>query len=145
MNKEQTRTYLHSTFIFYLYVSSCPLEYKIHRLYQLLFNFDLFLFTKKKITRFQHKVKPSILSGSQYYRYRNKTLEEGFPKRISQGFSGIPAYLAAAVVYNEKIYFIKKSRYYIFTPSESPPVKGSFIAILVFSSLDNHNNCVCGG
>ena len=72
-----------------------------------------------------------ILPGSQYYRYRNKTLEEGFPKRISQGFSGIPAYLAAAVVLNEKIYFIKKSRFYIFSPSESPPVKGLFILISV--------------
>jgi len=64
-----------------------------------------------------------LFQGSQYYRFRNKTLEGGFPKRISQGFSGIPAYLAAAVVHNEKIYFLKKSRYYIFSPSVSPPVR----------------------
>ena len=89
---------------------------------------------------------PSILSGSQYYRFRNKTLEGGFPKRISQGFSGIPAYLAAAVVHNEKIYFLKKSRYYIFSPSVSPPVRGLCIAISVFPPRFYHNNsAVCRG
>ena len=82
---------------------------------------------------FQRQVSQFMFSGSQYYRYRNKTLEEGFPKRISQGFSGIPAYLAAAVVHDEKIYFIKKSRYYIFAPSVSPPVKGLCISISSFS------------
>ena len=62
------------------------------------------------------------ITGSKYYRYRNKTLDEGFPKRLSQGFSGVPYYLDAAFVREKKIYFIKKNKYWVFSPKSSPPI-----------------------
>eukprot|EP00090_Calanus_glacialis_P008550 TRINITY_DN16894_c0_g1_i5.p1 TRINITY_DN16894_c0_g1~~TRINITY_DN16894_c0_g1_i5.p1 ORF type:complete len:294 (+),score=51.54 TRINITY_DN16894_c0_g1_i5:396-1277(+) len=63
-----------------------------------------------------------IFVGSKYYRYRNRTLDKGFPKRLSQGFSGVPSYLDAAFVRDNQIYFIKKNKYWIFSPKSSPPI-----------------------
>ena len=45
-----------------------------------------------------------------------------FPKHISQGFSGVPSYLDAAFVRGQNIYFIKKTKYWIFSPKSTPPI-----------------------
>jgi len=65
-----------------------------------------------------------LFIGSKYYRYRNNTLDKGFPKRISQGFSGVPSYLDAAFIWptDDNIYFIKSSKYWVFSPQISPPI-----------------------
>ena len=63
-----------------------------------------------------------LYAGSRYYRYREGILDAGFPKHISQGFSGVPSYLDAAFVRGQNIYFIKKTKYWIFSPKSTPPI-----------------------
>ena len=49
--------------------------------------------------------------GSKYYRYTNRTLDPGFPRRLKKGFSGVPPYLDAAILSGSetRINFIKNS------------------------------------
>ena len=70
----------------------------------------------------------SVCSGTKYYRFSNKSLDQGFPKRIKQGFPGIPPYLDAAFLSQNKtqIIFVKNDKYWIFSPSEKPPLLGKF-------------------
>jgi len=65
--------------------------------------------------------------GSKYYRYTNRTLDEGFPRRMKHGFSGIPIYLDAAVLSpnQTQIFFVKNSRFWTFSPQDIPPLQGS--------------------
>ena len=63
-----------------------------------------------------------MTSGRKYYRYRNNTLDQGFPKPLSQGFFGLPSYLDAAFVRDNKIYFLKRNKMWIFSPKLSPPM-----------------------
>jgi len=63
-----------------------------------------------------------IFKGYQYYRYRNFTLEPGFPRRISQGFSGLPSYVSLAFLRGRHIYFVKENKFWIFSPASRPPI-----------------------
>lgn len=47
--------------------------------------------------------------GSKYWRYTGKAMDEGYPKEINEGFTGIPDNIDAALVWsgNGKIYFFK--------------------------------------
>lgn len=51
-----------------------------------------------------------------------------YPKDISEGFTGIPDDLDAALVWsgNGKIYFYKGSKFWRFDPSQRPPVKSTY-------------------
>ena len=68
----------------------------------------------------------SVCSGTKYYRYTNKSLDQGFPKRIKQGFPGIPPYLDAALLSQNRtqILFLKNNKYWMFSPSHKPPLLG---------------------
>ena len=63
--------------------------------------------------------------GSKYYRYTNRTLDPGFPRRLKKGFSGVPPYLDAAILSRNqtRINFIKNSRYWTFSPQDIPPLQ----------------------
>jgi len=65
--------------------------------------------------------------GTKYYRYSNKSLDQGFPKRMKHGFPGIPPYLDAAFLSQNKtqIIFVKNNKYWTFSPSHKPPLLGS--------------------
>jgi len=49
--------------------------------------------------------------GTEYWRYTNKKMDQGYPKPIRSGFDGIPSFIDAAFVWsgNGKIYFFKVS------------------------------------
>jgi matrix metalloproteinase-14 (membrane-inserted) len=49
------------------------------------------------------------LQGNQYWRFSGKQIDSEYPKRISDGFQGIPSNVDAAMVWggNGKIYFFK--------------------------------------
>lgn len=63
-----------------------------------------------------------VFKGYQYYRFRNYTLEPGFPRRISQGFSGLPSYVELAFLRGRHIYFVKGNKFWIFSPASRPPI-----------------------
>ena len=70
-----------------------------------------------------------FFKGSRYWRFSpDKTLDRGFPKKISDGFEGIPNNIDAAFVWsrNDKIYFFKGSEYYKFDPKKKIPVEESY-------------------
>lgn len=52
------------------------------------------------------------------------SLDSGYPKSISDGFSGIPSNIDTAFVWggNGKIYFFKDDKYWRFDPARTPPV-----------------------
>jgi len=64
------------------------------------------------------------LKGTHYYRFTNMTMDAGYPKSISDGFSGIPANIDTAFVWggNGKIYFFQGDQYWRFDPARTPPV-----------------------
>lgn len=49
--------------------------------------------------------------GDNYWRFSDMTRDEGYPKKITKGFAGIPDDVDAAFVWsgNGKIYFFKVS------------------------------------
>lgn len=55
-------------------------------------------------------------------------MDGDYPKEISEGFTGIPDHLDAAMVWggNGKIYFYKGSKFWRFDPLKRPPVKSSY-------------------
>ena len=70
-----------------------------------------------------------FFKGSRYWRFSpDKTLDRGFPKKISDGFEGIPNNVDAAFVWsrNDKIYFFKGSQYFKFDPKKKTPVDESY-------------------
>lgn len=63
-----------------------------------------------------------------YFRYKGSKMDGTYPKDISEGFTGIPDDLDAALVWsgNGKIYFYKGSKFWRFDPSQRPPVKSTY-------------------
>lgn len=61
-------------------------------------------------------------------RYKGRKMDGSYPKDISEGFTGIPDDLDAALVWsgNGKIYFYKGSKFWRFDPSQRPPVKSTY-------------------
>lgn len=51
----------------------------------------------------------SFSQGGEYWRFSDLSVDSGYPKKISKGFSGIPDNIDAAFVWsgNGKIYFFK--------------------------------------
>nr|CAD7447175.1 unnamed protein product [Timema bartmani] len=72
--------------------------------------------------------KTYFFKGDQYWRYIGKKMDGEYPKPISEGFTGIPDNLDAAMVWggNGKIYFYKGSKFWRFDPSQRPPVKSTY-------------------
>lgn len=58
----------------------------------------------------------------------NRVVDGDYPKEISEGFTGIPDHLDAALVWggNGKIYFFKNSKFWRFDPLKRPPVKATY-------------------
>lgn len=63
-----------------------------------------------------------------FHRYKGRKMDGVYPKDISEGFTGIPDDLDAALVWsgNGKIYFYKGSKFWRFDPSQRPPVKSTY-------------------
>lgn len=72
--------------------------------------------------------KTYFFKGGQYWRYTDRTMDSGYPKDISDGFTGIPDNVDAAMVWggNGKIYFYKGSKFWRFDPLKRPPVKSTY-------------------
>lgn len=72
--------------------------------------------------------KTYFFKGAQYWRYSDRTMDAGYPKDISDGFTGIPDNVDAAMVWggNGKIYFYKGSKFWRFDTLKRPPVKVSY-------------------
>ena len=115
------------------------------------FIFHIKLFsTHQEINQLQwtHNSWKSIffVAGSKYYRYTNRSLDEGFPKLLSQGFQGVPAYLDAAFIRGYNIYFVKKNKYWRFAPKNSPPISPSkhlphgISGHRIVAGMTNHRN-----
>jgi matrix metalloproteinase-14 (membrane-inserted) len=53
--------------------------------------------------------KTYFFRGTEYWRFTEKKMDEGYPKSIRSGFDGIPSFVDAAFVWsgNGKIYFFK--------------------------------------
>ncbi|ODM87910.1 Matrix metalloproteinase-14, partial [Orchesella cincta] len=69
-----------------------------------------------------------FFKGSQYWRFTNGRGDDGYPKPISEGFSGIPPNIDAAFVWegNGKIYFFKRHLYWRFDPARTPPISHDY-------------------
>ena len=70
-----------------------------------------------------------FFKGNRYWRFSpDKSLDKGFPKKISDGFEGIPNNVDAALVWsrNKKIYFFKGSQYWKLDPERNPAVPDSY-------------------
>lgn len=90
----------------------------------------IFLFTIANIdAAFTYKNgKTYFFKGTKYWRYSGRTVDGDYPKKISDGFTGIPDHLDAALVWggNGKIYFYKGSKFWRFDPLKRPPVKSTY-------------------
>lgn len=55
-------------------------------------------------------------------------MDDSYPKAISDGFTGIPDNVDAAMVWggNGKIYFYKGTKFWRFDPLKRPPVKSTY-------------------
>ncbi|KAI5694140.1 hypothetical protein M8J75_011375 [Diaphorina citri] len=62
--------------------------------------------------------KTYFFKGSKYWRYTGKSMDDGYPKDISEGFTGIPDNIDAALVWS--------SKFWKFDPSSKPPVKSTY-------------------
>lgn len=76
--------------------------------------------------------KTYFFKGTQYWRYSGRQMDGDYPKEISDGFTGIPDNLDAALVWggNGKIYFYKGSKFWRFDPLKRPPVKSTYPKLL---------------
>lgn len=65
---------------------------------------------------------------NQYWRFRNKKMDSGYPKDISVGFEGIPNSIDTAFVWsgNGKTYFFKGDSYWRFDSRSEPPVSSRY-------------------
>lgn len=72
--------------------------------------------------------KTYFFQGSKYWRYSGRQMDGDYPKEISDGFTGIPDNLDAALVWggNGKIYFYKGTKFWRFDPLKRPPVKSTY-------------------
>lgn len=72
--------------------------------------------------------KTYFFQGTKYWRYSGRQVDGDYPKEISEGFTGIPDHLDAALVWggNGKIYFYKGSKFWRFDPLKRPPVKSTY-------------------
>lgn len=72
--------------------------------------------------------KTYFFQGTKYWRYSGRVMDGDYPKEISDGFTGIPDHLDAAMVWggNGKIYFYKGSKFWRFDPLKRPPVKATY-------------------
>lgn len=72
--------------------------------------------------------KTYFFQGTKYWRYQGRQVDGDYPKEISDGFTGIPDHLDAAMVWggNGKIYFYKGSKFWRFDPLKRPPVKSTY-------------------
>ncbi|XP_013144288.1 PREDICTED: matrix metalloproteinase-16 [Papilio polytes] len=72
--------------------------------------------------------KTYFFKGSKYWRYNGQNIDGDYPKEISEGFTGIPDNIDAALVWsgNGKIYFYKGAKFWRFDPAQRPPVKSTY-------------------
>lgn len=73
------------------------------------------------------------LQDSRYWRFTDLTLDTGYPKDISKGFSGIPSDVDAAFVWsgNGKIYFMKVEDLFLLFLSLWPLLNGHRLGLSV--------------
>ncbi|CAG7816597.1 unnamed protein product [Allacma fusca] len=69
-----------------------------------------------------------IFKGEKYWRFRDFTLSQGYPKTISEQFPGIPNDIDAAFEWpkNKRIYFFKGDKLWAFNRFRKPPVSNRY-------------------
>lgn len=102
-------------------------------MYFIYFQFFFFFFLGSIDAAFTYKNgKTYFFQGSKYWRYSGRQMDGDYPKDISDGFTGIPDNIDAALVWggNGKIYFYKGTKFWRFDPLKRPPVKSTYPKLL---------------